>query len=94
MTSREDLLTVMRQAINDSEGAAGSPDHLLDVQAAAAVEAVERLGYVLAHGVEFAVKAGDVVLASGFNTEAYAREVAPPGAYVTRRWVGVWEPVE
>lgn len=94
MNPRETLLATVRQAVNDSEGAAGSPDHLLDVQSLAAVEAMERLGYVQAHGVEFAVKSGDVTLAAGFNTEAQAREVAPPGSYVTRRWVGVWEPVE
>ncbi|MDQ0854831.1 hypothetical protein QFZ79_002942 [Arthrobacter sp. V4I6] len=89
-----ELQAAVRQAINDSEGAAGSPDELLTLQARAAVEAMERSGYVRAHGVEYAVKRGDVTVAAGFNTEEQARESMGPGAVLVRRWVGVWEPVE
>jgi len=93
------LLAAVRQAINDSEAAAGSPDDLLTLQARAAAEAVERLGYVEAHGVEYAVKRGDVVLESGFNTEEQARlwverRLGAVEVQIVRRWVGVWEPAE
>jgi len=94
------LLAAVRQAINDSEAAAGSPDDLLTLQARAAAEAVERLGYVEAHGVEYAVKRGDVVLESGFNTAEQARLWvdrrwgADEEVVIVRRWVGVWEPAE
>lgn len=84
----------VRQAINDSEGAAGSPDHLLDVQSAAALGAMERLGYVRAAGEEYAVKDGDVTVAAGFNTLEQARENTGPGYRIFRRWVGVWEPTD
>lgn len=88
------LLAAVRQAINDSEGAAGSPDDLLSLQARAAVEAMDRLGYREAHGVEFAVKRGDVTLTAGFNTLEQAAASCPPGCHIVRRWVGVWEPAE
>lgn len=88
------LFAAVRQAINDSEAAAGNPDDLLTLQARAAVEAMERLGYVEAHGLEFAVKRGDVTVEAGFNTLEQAAEYAPPGYEIVRRWVGVWEPAE
>lgn len=94
MNPEEELLAATRQAINDSEGAAGSPDHLLTVQAEAAVGAVIRLGWVKAAGWEFAAKRGDVTAEIGFNTEgqALAWVARNPGDYViVRRPVGVWE---
>jgi hypothetical protein len=94
MTPEELLFAAVRQAINDAEGAAGTPDHLLDLQAAAAVGAVGRLGWVFAAGWEYAVMAGDVTAALGFNTESQAQAWIDehPGRYVVeRRPVGVWE---
>jgi len=55
---------------------------------------------VEAHGVEYAVKRGDVVLESGFNTAEQARLWvdrrwgADEEVVIVRRWVGVWEPAE
>ncbi|MEO5317638.1 hypothetical protein PV761_03455 [Arthrobacter sp. CC3] len=91
-----ELEIAVRQAINDSEGAAGSPDDLLDVQARAAVEAMVRMGWIQAHGWEYAVKRGDVTVAAGFNTLEQAQAYAPglAGAEIVRRPVGVWEPAE
>ena len=91
-----DLFAAVRQAINDSEAAAHSPDELLDVQARAAVEAMTRSGVFEAHGFEYAVKRGDVTVAAGFNTLEQAMEEFPglPGAEFVRRPVGVWEPVD
>jgi hypothetical protein len=88
------LWAAVRVAINDSEGAAHSPDQLLDVQAGAAAGAMERLGYVQAHGTEYAVKRGDVTVAAGFNPLEQARESMGQGMSIVRRWVGVWEPAE
>lgn len=92
------LLAAVRQAINDSESAAGNPDDLLTLQARAAVEVVERLGYVEAHGEEFAVKRGDVIFESGFNTAEQAglwiAHNHGAGFQIVRRWVGIWEPVD
>lgn len=98
MSPEEELRAAVRQAINDSEGAAHSPDHLLDVQAAAAVGAMARLGWIKQAGWEYAVKRGDVTLEVGFNTEDQARHwVATRWGGVTveieRRPVGLWEPV-
>lgn len=94
----ESQLAAVRQAINDSESTAGSPDDLLTLQAVAAVEAVERLGWREAHGAEYAVRRGDILTAQGFNTREQAEAAAgewPPGEFqVVRRWVGVWEPAE
>lgn len=91
------LLAAVRQAINDSESAAATPDDLLTLQARAAVEAMERLGYQEAHGAEYAVKRGDVMLAQSFNTQEQAElflQDWPIGEFqIVRRWVGVWEPV-
>jgi hypothetical protein len=90
-----DLFPAVRQAINDSEGAAHSPDHLLDVQARAAVEAVERSGWVEQAGWEYAARSGDVTLTCGFHTpegavqDAEARGLT--GFIVERRPIGVWE---
>jgi hypothetical protein len=94
MTPEEELHAAVRQAINDSESAAGSPDHLLDLQASAAVGAMLRLGWIKAAGWEYAVMDGDVTAEVGFNTEgqALAWVEAHPGVYVVeRRPVGVWE---
>lgn len=94
MTPEEELAAAVRQAINDSETAAGNPDDLLTLQATAAVNVVHRLGWFKQAGVEYAVKRGDVTDEVGFNTEAQAR------AWATRlsepftvhsRPVGVWE---
>jgi hypothetical protein len=94
MTPEEELHAAVRQAINDSESAAGTPDHLLDLQATAAVGAMLRLGWVKAAGWEYAVMADDVTAEICFNTEgqALAWVGANPGPYViVRRPVGVWE---
>ena len=63
-----DLFPAVREAINDSEGAAHSPDQLLDVQAAAAVEAMVRSGWVEQAGWEYAARNGDTTLSCGFHT--------------------------
>ncbi len=88
------LFAAVRQAIND----ATNPDDLLTLQARAAVEAVERLGYMEAHGLEFAVKRGDVIFEAGFNTaeqaELWVAKNHGRGFQIVSRWVGVWEPVE
>jgi len=94
--SAEDLVPAVRQAINDSEGAAGSPDHLLDVQARAAVEAVVRSGWVQQAGWEYAARDGDVTLSCGFHTAEGALTDAA-GKFerftIGRRPIGVWEEV-
>lgn len=94
MNPEEELLAAVRQAINDSEGAAHNPDHLLTVQAAAAVGAMARLGWVKSAGWEYAVMDGDVTAEIGFNTEGQARAWIDRNAgdySVVRRPVGVWE---
>jgi len=93
-----DLVPAVRQAINDSEGAAHSPDELLDVQARAAVEAVERSGWVERAGWEYAARHGDVTLSCGFHTfdGAYGDALENfPGMVWTigRRPIGLWEEV-
>ena len=94
----DDLIPAVRQAINDSEGAAHTPDQLLDVQARAAVEAVERSGWVEQAGWEYAARSGDVTLSCGFHTfegaaaDAEARGLA--GYVIDRRPIGVWEVLE
>ena len=89
------LFPAVRQAINDAEGAAHSPDELLDVQARAAVEAVERSGWVERAGWEYAARSGDVTLSCGFHTAEGclldAREQGFTGFVVERRPIGVWE---
>lgn len=93
MTPEEELLAAVRQAVNDSEGAAHNPDQLLTVQAEAAVVAMRRLGWIKQAGWEYAVMRGDVTLETGFNTEGQARQWAAglAGVEVVRRPVGVWE---
>jgi hypothetical protein len=95
MTPEEELHAAVRQAINDSETAAGNPDDLLTLQATAAVGAVRRLSWFKQAGTEFAVKRGDVTEEVGFNTEAQARAWGVQnlqGPYtVHSRPVGVWE---
>lgn len=98
MTSRGDLELAVAAAIDASEAAAGSPDHLLALQAAAAVEAVVRSGWVERAGWEYAAKDGDVTLACGFHTAegagAYAAREHGHLAYtIERRAIGVWESV-
>lgn len=93
----EDLVPAVRQAINDAEGA-GSPDHVLDVQAAAVVEAVVRSGWVEQAGWEYAARDGDVTLSCGFHTYrgALADAVARLGGrrwVIGRRPIGLWEEV-
>lgn len=95
MTPDEELAAAVRQAINDSEVAAGNPDDLLTLQATAAVGAMTRLGWFKAAGTEYAVKRGDVTDEVGFNTEAQARSwgfrhLTEPFT-VHGRPVGVWE---
>lgn len=95
MTPEELLGLAVRQAINDSETAAGNPDDLLTLQATAAVGVVHRLGWFKQAGVEYAVKRGDVTDEVGFNTEAQARawglrNLSEPYT-VHARPVGVWE---
>lgn len=94
----DDLFPAVRQAINDSESAAGSADHLLDLQARAAVEAVVRSGWIERAGWEYAARAGDVTLSCGFHTfdGAYgdALEKFPGMAWtIGRRPIGLWEEV-
>ena len=82
-----DLLAAVRQAINDS----------LDAQAHAAVEAMERLGYILPAGTEYAVFQGSVTVELGFNTVEQAGRWAAANTadyVIRRRPVGVWEDVE
>lgn len=97
MNPEDELLIGVRQAINDSETAAGSPDDLLTLQARAAVGAVIRLGWVKQAGWEYAVMAGDVTAEIGFNTEGQAQSWIDdhPGDYtIERRPVGVWGGLE
>lgn len=94
MNPEEELRAAVRQSINDSETAASNPDHLLTLQATAAVGAMLRLGWVKRAGWEYAVMDGDVTAEIGFNTEgqALAWVDSNPGSYViVRRPVGVWE---
>lgn len=97
MTPEEELLIGVRQAINDSEGAAGSPDDLLTLQARAAVGAVVRLGWVKQAGWEYSAKRGDVTLSCGFHTfEGALRDAEEnhqEGFVIERRPIGVWEEV-
>lgn len=90
-----ELFPAVRQAINDAEGAAHSPDQLLDVQARAAVEAVVRSGWVERAGWEYAARSGDVTLTCGFHTHEGAvldaREQGLEGFVIERRPIGVWE---
>ena len=93
-----DLVPAVRQAINDSEGAAHTPDQLLDVQARAAVDAVERSGWVERAGWEYAARDGDVTLSCGFHTFDGARDDAR-ARFPNMRWtigrrpIGLWEEV-
>ena len=95
--SAELLFAAVRQAINDADGAAATPDDLLTLQATAAVGVVARLGFFETAGDEYAVKRGDVTIEVGFNTEDQARDFAAryvaAGFTIHRRPVGVWEQV-
>jgi hypothetical protein len=97
VTPEEELLVGVRQAVNDSEGAAGNPDDLLTLQARAAVGAVIRLGWVWQAGWEYAAKRGDVTLSCGFHTYEGALQDAeakyPEPWVIERRPIGVWEEV-
>lgn len=69
---------------------------VLDAVAEAAVNAVLEAGYFPAAGWEYAVRQGDLVVETGFNTEGQASTWADSAlgkaAYlVQRRRVGVWE---
>lgn len=71
---------------------------VLDAVAAAAVNAVLEAGYFPGAGWEYAVRQGDVVLETGFNTAgqaaAWAESQLGKVAYtVQRRRVSVWENV-
>lgn len=95
--SAELLFAAVRQAINDADGAAATPDDLLTLQAWAAVNVVGMLGYFESAGVEYAVKRGDVTEEVGFNTEDQARDYAARhlvGTFTIHcRPVGVWDRV-
>lgn len=85
----------VRQAVNDSEVAASNPDDLLTLQARAAVEAVQRCGWVERAGWEYAARVGDVTLSCGFHTFEGARADAESnhpdkGWVVERRPIGLW----
>lgn len=72
---------------------------VLDLVAAAAINAVLEAGYFPAAGWEFAVRQGDVVVEAGFNTagqaEAWAASQLGKVVYtIQRRRVGVWENVD
>lgn len=88
----EELFEAVREAITD----AAAPEAILTLQAHAAVRAVLESGWVQAHGYEYAVKRGDVLVAQSFNTfeQAAAEADGLPGAEIVRRPVGVWEPAE
>jgi hypothetical protein len=93
-TPEEELSAAVRQAITEAEEVAGWPEAMLTLQTDAAVGAVLRLGWVRRAGWEYAVKAGDVTEAAGFNTEGQAQAWvdAHPGSFeIVRRPVGVWE---
>jgi hypothetical protein len=71
---------------------------VVDAIAAAAINAVLEAGYFPGAGWEFAVRQGDVVVETGFNTAGQARAWAAANlgnvAYsVQRRRVAVWENV-
>ena len=85
----EELFEAVREAITD----AAAPEDILILQAKAAVRAVVEAGWVQAHGFEYAVKRGDVIVAQSFNTFEQAEAYAPglPGVEIVRRPVGVWE---
>ncbi len=87
----------VRQAVNDSEVAASNPDDLLSLQARAAVEAVQRSGWVEQAGWEYAARVGDVTLSCGFHTAdgalADAQSQGHEGFTVERRPIGLWEQV-
>lgn len=69
---------------------------VIDAVAAAAINAVLEAGYFPGAGWEFAVRQGDRVVETGFNTEGQAvtwaeRHLGKVGYTVRRRRVGVWE---
>ena len=88
----EDLFEAVREAITD----AAAPEDILTRLAQAAVQAVVEAGWVQAHGFEYAVRRGDVLVAQSFNTfeQAAAEAAGVSGAEIVRRPVGVWEPAE
>lgn len=93
-----EMEAAVRAAIIDAETTAGFPEALLTLQARAVVEAMTRMGVFQAHGWEYALKRGDVLMAQSFNTREQAE--AELGGWadgefeIVRRPVGVWEPVE
>jgi hypothetical protein len=69
---------------------------VLDAVAAAAINAVLEAGYFPGAGWEYAVRQGDRVVETGFNTSGQARTWAKRNLgkvpyEVQRRRVGVWE---
>ncbi len=69
---------------------------VVDLVAAAAINAVLEAGYFPGAGWEFAVRQGDRVVETGFNTEGQAvtwaeRRLGKVEYTVQRRRVGVWE---
>lgn len=70
---------------------------LLELVAEAAVTAVVEAGWFPAAGWEYAVREGDRVLETGFNTpgqaDAWARREGKVGYTIRGRRVGVWENV-
>lgn len=72
---------------------------LIEKVAEAAVNAVIEVGYFPGAGWEYAVRQGDLVVETGFNTagqaQAWAESQLGKVAYtVQRRRVGVWEAVK
>lgn len=72
---------------------------VLESVAAAAVNAVLEAGYFPAAGWEFAVRQGDLVVETGFNTDGQAvtwavSQLGKAAYTIQRRRVGVWENVE
>jgi hypothetical protein len=86
----EELHARVLAAITDLESG------VLEMVAEAAVRAVLEAGYFPGAGWEFAVRQGDLVVETGFNTEGQAdtwarRHLGKVGYTVQRRHVGVWE---
>lgn len=95
----DELRDAIQQAIQEATNA----DELLHAQAAAAAEAVVRLGFMQSAGWEYALRREDVLLGQSFNTreqlDAWAHvslgldpdEPLPADLVVVRRPVGFWE---
>ncbi|WP_427017814.1 hypothetical protein ACQCSX_04165 [Pseudarthrobacter sp. P1] len=95
MNPDSELFMAIREAINDADGAAGSPDDLLTLQARAAIRAMKELCYFKAAGTEYAMRRDGVTEEHGFNTEEQARQwvgqqAIPEDYEIHHRLVGPW----